>query len=88
MTDHRETDYFDTVCDYGDKLRILFVMFAAGFGISALVLPFIDRGTATWVVSIMNIVVLGGGLLATGIVRRQCGKRQRRRRQAIQNKNN
>lgn len=72
MTGKYDKSFLDHLCDYEQGWRLLFT-FSVGFlGLSVLWLVSTESGTATYVVSVMNVVGLSVLALLSGFVLSRC----------------
>ncbi|WP_137290789.1 hypothetical protein [Natronorubrum halophilum] len=72
MTGKYDKNYLEYLCDYEQGWRLLFT-FSVGFlGLSVLWLVFTESGTATYVVTVMNVVGLSVLTLVSGFVLSRC----------------
>ncbi|XVH33142.1 hypothetical protein ACNS7O_16320 (plasmid) [Haloferacaceae archaeon DSL9] len=72
MAGKYDKSYLEHLCDYEHGWRILFT-FSVGFlGLSLLWLVFIDSGSPTYVVTVMNSIGLSVLALLSGFVLSRC----------------
>lgn len=72
MTQSQPDSFFDALCEFTDSIRLLFTLVTAGFVLMLLVLPFVDRQTGAWVISLVNLAFMGVLLLVSGLVLLWC----------------
>jgi hypothetical protein len=66
--------FFRHVCDYGDRIRVLFAISLTFLIVSAVGIVVIEPGTASWVLTVLNTVVLGFLVIFFGVVIRACAR--------------
>lgn len=72
MTGKYDKSFLDHLCDYEQGWRLLFT-FSVGFlGLMVLWLVLMDSGSATYVVTVMNVVGLSVLALLSGFVLTRC----------------
>lgn len=72
MTDKYDKSYLDHLCDYRQGWRLLFT-FSVGFlAISVIWFLTLEPGSATYVVTVMNLAGLSGLALLSGFVLMRC----------------
>lgn len=76
MADDYDKGYLDHLCDFEQAWRILFT-FSVGFlGLSLLWFVSLESGSATYVVTVMNLVGLSGLAFLSGYMLFRCTRSQ------------
>ena len=73
MSERFSKSLLDHICDYEDQLKTVFYLSAAVLVLSVLSLFGLEPGTATYVVTILNIAGLSTLTLVTGFFVVKCG---------------
>lgn len=72
MSSKYDKTYLDHLCDYESGWRLLFTFSVGVLGLMLIWLVNVEPGTATHVVTVMNVVGLAGLALLSGTVLLKC----------------
>lgn len=72
--------FWDRICDYQDYLKLALGMSGFLLGLLALALPGIERGSASYVILVVDLVLLAPLAVVTGYLLYRCRHRQPDRR--------
>lgn len=70
-----EARFIDVLCDYKRQVTLLFMVSILALVVLAISLTYVETGSSTYVVTVVQLVTFGGIFLLSSALMLSCGRR-------------